>query len=88
MQIGSPVLKFKAVIGSCCLSNRPETKENKYSPSVNCLPPNTAAHLQVPKLNFNGKAKFLFCYYVAARVWGTDKIVILPVRIFSAARLI
>ena len=26
-----------------------------------------------PKRNFNGKAKFLFCHYVAARVWGTDQ---------------
>ena len=31
---------------------------------------------------FNGKAKFLFCHYIAARGWGTDQIVSI---LFSSA---
>ena len=38
-------------------------------------PPNTAAHIQTFQKNkLNGKAKFLFCHYVATRVWGPDQL--------------
>ena len=39
--------------------------------------PNYRRPFSSPKRHFNWKAKFLFCYYVAACVWGTDQIVIL-----------
>ena len=53
------------------------------SPPPPILPPN----LKFQK-NVNRRVKFLFCSNVAARVWGTDKIVILPVwdaHLFSSA---
>ena len=57
----------------------PYSRTPPNSTSVQRLPPpNTADHLKSQK-NVNGKANFLFCYYVAMPIWGTDQTVILPV---------